>query len=362
MSHPTFKDARALIEWRSPLGVVSAYLRFDAGDRSQSWRAELHNQVGRLRGAVEDADHERRMAVLATTDRLLARCEDEKSRPPPRGEAGFLEVAEREGAERWWATAIPPTATMVSLAEQAMVAPLVDLSRRGEGVGVALVSSERIRLLRFAEGELDDIEEMEITLWISDWRERKSSSSRDPGRAQGVNSSGRDQHDERLDHNRRRFIKESGSLAGERLRERGLDRVVAFGPAKDVEEFDGGLRSTGVRLEAVGDADLISSPTDRLVDAVAEAVDRLAAESDRRLAERALGKMAGAPGATGIQETEAALEEGRVEHLLFDPAIGDRAEPLVRGALAGSAGVTVARDGVAELLEPAQGVAGILRY
>jgi hypothetical protein len=35
---------------------------------------------------------------------------------------------------------------------------------------------------------------------------------------------------------------------------------------------------------------------------------------------------------------------------------------MVRGALAGDAEITIARDGVAELLQPAEGVVAILRY
>jgi hypothetical protein len=67
-------------------------------------------------------------------------------------------------------------------------------------------------------------------------------------------------------------------------------------------------------------------------------------------------------GASGVHETLAALKEQRVEHLAFDPAIGDPAEALVHGALAGDSEITIARDGVAELLVPAEGMAAILRY
>jgi hypothetical protein len=301
--------------------------------------------------------------VRETTQRLLDRFDNGDSRPPPRGEAGFLEVAEKEGREHWWAGGIPPTPhATVRFDERPTVAPLVDLCQRNRTIGVALVSSERVRLLVYEEGALEELEDWELALTSGDWRERKSSRSRDPMRAQGVNSSGRDQHEERLDHNRRRFLTESGSLAGRRLGERGLDRVLGFGPAADSERFADGLASASARFEMGGDAELISTPAGVLAATISEAVERLAAEEERALVERALGEADGAPGATGLQETSAALGEGRVEHLLFDPAIGAPAEELVRGALAGGARVTVARDGPAELLGRAGGVAGILRY
>lgn len=362
MGHPTLEDARELSEWRPPLGAISVYVRFDPADRRQAWRAELRNEASRILEAEEGADHERRMALRETARRLLRRFEDEIVRPPPRGEAGFLEIARHGGAERWWGTAVAPTATRAVLDEHPAVATLVDLSARCEPVGVALASSERIRLLRFAEGVLENLEDWEITIWSEDWRERKSPRTSDPARGQGVSASGHDRYGERLDHNRRRFLAESGSAAGRRFADDDLGRVIAFGPAADLSEFLPELNSSGARPEIADEADLISMPAGELVETVAEAVERLAANRDRELAERALGESDGAPGATGIEETGPALEEGRVDHLLLDPSIGDRAEPLVRTALTRGARVTVARDGVAELLAPVGGVAGILRY
>jgi stalled ribosome rescue protein Dom34 len=79
--------------------------------------------------------------------------------------------------------------------------------------------------------------------------------------------------------------------------------------------------------------------------------------------ERALGEAkGGSRGSAGIQETKEALLEGRVDHLVFDAAIGDGAEEMIRAALAGSAQVTIVRDGLAEPLAGAEGVAAILRY
>jgi hypothetical protein len=96
---------------------------------------------------------------------------------------------------------------------------------------------------------------------------------------------------------------------------------------------------------------------------IATAIERLWAERDRELVEGALEQALGrSRGATGLQETVEALAERRVEHLTFDPAIGDPAEAMVRDALAGDAEITVARDDVAELLQPAEGVVAILRY
>jgi hypothetical protein len=341
--------------------VISVYLCFDAADRGVAWRTELRNGVDRAMELAEGAEHERKIAMRETAKRLLERFDDKEVRPPPRGEVGFLEVSEKQGQERWWGTGVPPPLPAVMLADQPVVTELVDLSRRGEGSGVALLSAERVRLLRFAEGDLEEIAEWELSITSGDWRERKASSSADPARAQGVSSSGHDQYDERLEHNRRRFLAECGRLAGERLGE--LGEIVAFGPRPDAEAFWKGLGSARMRAELGGEADLISMPRGRLNDEVSAAIARLRAERDRDFVERTLEEVrGGSRAAAGPQETIEALCERRVEHLALDPAIAEQVEALVRGALAGDAGITIARDGAAELLEPAEGVAALLRY
>jgi hypothetical protein len=364
MSQPTLEDARALTEWHPPLGVLSVYLGFDPADRSGAWRTELRNGLDAVLEAHRDAEHELRVALRATAKRLLDRFEDGDLRPPPRGEAGFVEVAEKAGGERWWGTAAAPVATApVEFGKEPLVAPLIDLSCRGKARGVALLSSERVRLLRSAEGTLEDVEDWELSVTMLDWRERKSQSTNNPARAQGVSASGHDQFDERLEHNRARFLAECGGLAARSLEENGLGELLAFGSPGDVESFNAGFNSAQAWLTLGGDVDLISAPKGRLTEIVADVTERLDDERERELVERALSEAkGGSRGALGVQETAEALTEGRVDHLVLDSAIGERAEALVRGALAGGAQVTFVRDETAAPLTEAEGVAAILRY
>jgi hypothetical protein len=364
MSQPTLEDARAMTEWHPPLGVLSVYLGFDPADRSGAWRTELRNGLDAVLEAHRDAEHELRVALRATAKRLLDRFEDGDLRPPPRGEAGFVEVAEKAAAERWWGTAAAPVATAcVEFGEEPVVAPLIDLSCRGKARGVALLSSERVRLLRSDDGTLDEVEDWELSVTMLDWRERKSQSTNNPARARGVSASGHDQFDERLEHNRARFLTECGGLAARSLEENGLDELLVFGPANDVESFNAGFNSAQARLTLGGDVDLISAPKGRLTEVIADVAERLDDERERELVERALSEAkGGSRGALGVQETAEALTEGRVDHLVLDGAIGGRAEPLVRGALAGGAQVTFVRNEIAALLTEAEGVAAILRY
>ena len=364
MTQPTLEDARELSEWRPPLGVLSVYLGFDPADRGAAWRTELRNGLDAVLAAHKEAEHDRRVALRATAQRLVDRFEDGDLRPPPRGEAGFVEVAEKQGAEHWFGTdAAPVASACVEFGFDPVIAPLLDLCGHGAARGVALLSSERVRLLRRAEGALEELEDWELSITSLDWRERKSQSSNNPARAQGVSSSGHDQFGERLDHNRHRFLGECGGLAAQALDKNELRELIVFGPARDVEHFKAGFGPVNGKLVLGGDVDLISVPTGKLTETVAEAVQRLELEGQRAVVERALGEAkGGSRGAAGVQETKEALAEGRVDHLVFDAAIGEEAESMVRAALSSGAQVTVVRDEVAAPLAEAEGVAAILRY
>ena len=146
------------------------------------------------------------------------------------------------------------------------MAPLLDLCGRNGARGVALLSSERVRLLRCAEGALEELEDWELSITSLDWRERKSQSTNNPARAQGVSSSGHDQFGERLDHNRQRFLarvrrprRQSG------LEERGLGGSHRLRPRQGRESTSSpGSARAAAKLTLGGDGDLISLPKGRL--------------------------------------------------------------------------------------------------
>jgi hypothetical protein len=361
MAHPTFEDARRLSDWEPALGVVSVYLAFDPADRGGAWRTELRNGLDQLLEAAKDADHERRVALRAVAKRITERFEDGDHRPPPRGAAGFIEVAEKNGTEHWWGTgAAPQASACVELGERPSLAPLVDLACRGEQRGIAIVSLERVRLLLFAEGELSELEDWELEVTSLDWRERKA---RTDGSGSHAGPSGKDEYGDRLDHNRHKFLGEAGALVGKALEERGIGRALSFGPTVDLESFEAGLGAPKVKLGVGGEADLISTPTGQLRETVAAAVENADAERESRLVAAAMEEVrGGSRGASGLQDVGEAVAEGRVERLVMDAGLGAPAESLVRGALAGSAKITVVHGAAAEALAPAEGAAAILRY
>ena len=361
MSLPTLDDARHLTEWAPPLGVVSVYLRLDPSDRGGAWRTELHNGLSSVldRGGL---DHQAAAALRATAERIDERFANHE-RGLSRGEIGFVEVAAKPGAERWWSTHLAvDSAATAAFDERPLVAPLVCLLERGAPRGVALLSAERVRVLEWAPGHLEELHSWELSVFSGDWRERKAPRVVDPAHGQAVSSSGRDQFDSRLEENRHRFLGECSRLAARLTSERGWRQLLLFGAAEHRRELCQGLPSPGLAVEA-GDADLISEPPGSLEEPIAMVVERLDAERDRELTERVLDETRGGTrGTAGRQETEAAMVETRVECLVLDATRAGASESLVRSALASGATVAAVAGAAAELLAPVEGVAALLRY
>lgn len=361
MTLPSLDDAQRLLEWGPPHGVVSVYLRLEPDDRGGAWHTELRNGLAGLREA-EELDHDAASALRATAERIEERFANHE-RGLPRGEIGFVEVAAKPGAERWWASHLEPDgASTVRLDSRPLIAPLVCLLGRGAACGVALLSAERVRLLDWSPGRIEELHNWELSVFSLDWRERKAQRVPDPARGQSVSSSGRDQFDERLAENRHRFLGECGRLAAQIAAERGWGRLLLFGAPEQRRELRHGLPAPELAVDAE-DADLISEPSGRLEQPIAAAAERLDGERERELVERALGEArGGARGTAGAQETEAALAEGRVQCLVLDAARSARCEPMVRAALESGGEVSAVHGEAAELLAGADGVAALLRY
>lgn len=363
MRLPTLDESRRLADWKPRLGVVSVYLRLDPDDRGGGWRTELGNGMSAVLERSERLDHEAAGALRATCERIVDRFANHE-RSLPRAEIGFVEVAAKEGGDRWWSSHLSPEAgATAAFDERPIVAPLVCLLKRGATRGVVLLSSERVRVLEWSPGRLEELESLELSIFSGDWRERKAQRTANPARAQGVSASGRDQFDERLEENRNRFLGECGRLVSRRAGERDWSSLVLFGTADHAREFRHGLAVQGLAIERAGGADLISEPAGRLEAPIADALARIDSAQESDLVERALeAARGGMRGTVGTQETEAALAEARVEMLVLDAGRAARSEAMVRAALENGAEVSGVSGDAAERLASVDGVAALLRY
>lgn len=362
-----------LLGWRPSGGVISIYIAIDPSERRPGWHTAVRNGLSAARENGGD-DHAHRAALEATTSRLEADLLEEERKGDHRGLIGFVEVAAENGEERWYATQIPPRRTEVTAGPVAQVHQLLELLDDGAPLGVATVSSERIRLLDWRLGRIEELHDWELSYFGDDWRERKSERPRDPARGEGVSASGHDRHHQRLEANRERFADQAGRLAHGESRGRGWRTVLVFGDQRYVSRFTNGLGgdSPVVRI----DRDLVSEPRSAIERAVEQALPDLNRRRETELIDR-IREAAYMEGRSslGPQETLQALGEGRVEHLVYDAGREyegpERAnaggangliERMVEMAFATGAKVTPVEGESARGLDTQDGVAALLRY
>jgi len=359
---PTPAAVEELVAWRPDHGVVSVYIDVDPGDRGGGWRIGVRDGLDRAVAAAAEGDRETRLAVAATARRILDELATEPADDRPRGLIGFAEASREPGEERWYGAQLPPRRTQARYAPRAHLAPLIALLDDGAALGVVAVSAERIRLFDWRLGRTVEVGDWELELASDDWRERRSPRSRDPAAAQLVSSSGRDQHEQRLESNRERFARRTGELVGARARERGWREVLMFGDERYAGPLAGGFPGDGPRH--VDSADLVPMPTGRVSARIAELMPALnRAREDALLARIAEAAFAEARSAFGEQETLQALEQGRVEHLLYDAELdGPELERMVALAFSTGAAITPVEGESADRLAAREGFAALLRY
>ena len=370
-----------LLAWRPAHGVLSVYLRLDPGQRSPNWPTEVHNGLSAtLSAGREGMDHEARQALEATAKRLERDLHaDEEPPAEAAGLIGFVEVAGKPAEERWYAVQIPPRRTEVLHAPVPAVHQLLELFDDGAPMGVAVVSSERVRLLDWRLGRMEQLHDWELEYFAGDWRERKSQRPRDPAHGEAVSAAGRDQYNQRLEATRERFAHQTGELARTEAWKGGWRETLAFGDERYVRQFARGL-GAAFGLRHVDAGDLISESIAQTERRVAEMVPGLNRQRERSLIER-IKEAAYAEGRSslGIQETLQALQEGRVEHLVYDAgreypdapltSTGESGqdglpliERMIEYAFSTGAAITPVENESARLLDEQDGVASLLRY
>lgn len=389
MRFPDQANLRELIGWDAGLGVVSVYLEIDPGDRGGAWRIALRDALDEVvDGSRERDDRERRAALEATVDHVRERFEAEGT-PSGRVQIGFVEVTPkpgREGREEWFAVQYPVEPTRVADGRRPFLRPLMEIVDGGRPRAVAALSTERVRLFEWHLGTIDERAERELELFALDWRERKAPRVRDPSSGQGVSSAGRDQYDQRMDENRKRFLKDIGHRASRELSDPARRELLCFADPQLCEAFIAGWDRPPQRHD-VEHHDLITEPVHAIGERATKKLSELDRERAVELADRATAAALArnGAGALGPSETARALIRGQVEHLLIEadraletpelqadvlqeleaaaPRPGLRLDEwMVEEAILTDAGVTTVRDEAAERLAEHAGVGALLRY
>jgi hypothetical protein len=345
-----------LTGWRPEGGVVSVYVEIDPADRSDGWRLEL-------RHALEGLDE-------GAAARVLERF-PEGTTPHGRTHVGFLEVGDRKRRdlrEIWHGYQMSLGRTRAFQRSRPYLAPLVQLLDEGWPLGVVVVALERVRVFEWELGEIEELDGWELEIPSLDWHERKAPRV-DPSRGTSTSSSGRDQHDERLEHNREAFLRQAGKLVASSYGDRPWRALIVIGEGDRPKLLSDGAGSPSRRVYEIHH-DLIRARSSEIAARVEQELDRINRSRELELIaaiEEAVGTGPGA--ALGPDEVLGALEEARVHHVIFDATREweqrdgvELSELMIERALASQAGVTPVEGEAAAALEKRDGAAALLRY
>ena len=271
--------------------------------------------------------------------------------------------------------------------------PLVAALDEGRASGLAVVQRDGVRVLEWRLGELEALDEHLFRPNDNEWRRTRGPANPNPARGQQTTT-----HIERFERrvvaNRERFLRGVAAALAEQVGERGWDRVALFGDARLGRPLLEAWPARNDDVEVLVDERIIN---DAATDALATHATALLHTAQRRreldLVRRAREmSLAGGRGAMGLASVLDALNQGRVDHLLFDaerrfsgfvaaggellpesagnelpPGLDVRPETylvehMIRRAFATDARVTPVEDIAARELAAVDGVAAMLRW
>jgi hypothetical protein len=362
-TQPTEETAGELLAWRPEHGVFSVCVDADLIGRDGRWRLELKEGLDLAAASVAGADRAQRLAVEATVKRIENERFLDLGEAEGRGLFGFIEAAVKPGEERWYASQLAPRSTEAHYDGRPRVGPLLATLDDGAPAGIAAISGERVRLFDWHLGRIEQLHDWTLELFSLDWRERKAPGPRRPAGGRLVSAAGHDQYEQRLEANRRRFANQAGALARASAGDGHWHQILVFGDSRYAGHFADGFAGR-CELHHVEGTDLVAQPVPMIAERIDRLLPRLNRERERALVER-ITEAAYAEGrsAFGAQETLQALEQGRVEHLVYDAGLdGEQVEPMIELALGTGAAVTPVEDESATALVTHGGVAALLRY
>jgi hypothetical protein len=329
-----------LFQRTDKLGVLSVSLNADpSGDPNLAAAAiDLKNRFRELqRRIAADSDHSDE--TVAALERLWPRVA-ELADPGASGRSRILFAGLEDDRVLQLQCALP-IATRVVLDDHPFIHPLLELLDEGRPAGVVLVSAEEARLLEWRVGSLQMLSRIEQQ-YVEAPHERAGHIGGGP-RGQ-FHTPMREQRQSREHDRAHRFLDQVTTVAAGLAAERGWERILVSGGDRwtepTVAKFPQALRD---RIFA--DARVLSGlDGPALQAAVTDWAHEQHAERERQLLESVCdGAGSGHGAALGLSEVAAALNAGRVAHLIYDPEVRYTGRVGANGALYG--GDEVGPDG-----------------
>lgn len=322
-----------LLQRTDPIGVVSIYVDLEPDGRRREPRAaaiDIWNRLTELERRLDaEPAPERALAVGAALRRWSHAIEElVDPRESGRGRALYIPLSGGRPARFTSRLALP---NRVVLDASPFVHPLLELIDEGRPTGVLLVSRGEANILDWRLGELRSLGR--VAPRESEAPHERSGpvgNSPRPSRSSPM----QEQREARRRSQTQTLLAETAAETTRLAEEHGWERLLVSGGRRLTEPLVRAL-TPHLRSVAIRDPRALGG-LDR-PELEAEITERLLAENRER--ERALirsmreGPHSAVPSALGLSEVLAALNEGRVAHLAYDPGVRYEGSVDERGLL-----------------------------
>lgn len=379
---------RDLSERKDELGVLSVYVNADPSQDPNLLAAaiDLKNRFRELqRRVADDASFHRGRDVAAALERLWPQIETLVT-PATSGRGRIAFAALGNDWEVRFESAMP-VANRLVLDSGPFIHPLLELFDEGRRAGLVIVTGDTARVLEWHLGSLRAVHSMEHE-YVQAPHERAGQIGGGP--TGQFNTPAREQRKARDRDRSQRFLDQVVDGVVELAEQHGWERILVSGgdawTEAAISRFPQAVRDKVLAdprvLNGVDDSALASMVTKRL-----HAQHK---EYENSLLTRVRDAAATGTAALGLSEVAAALNAGRVAHLVYDPGVryvgsvgadgslygGDEAAPgaqevtaeprlterLVGRALEIGARITPVEDAAEAVLADAAGVGALLRW
>lgn len=309
-----------LIGLRDEVGILSFYAGFtpdQAADPQPLTPLEIRNGIRELRQRAKGDDHARRQAIEQRLDALEATEVDRLLDPKAHGRGRALFVAVSDGRSESVSLQVP-FANRVILNDTAYVRPLVAAYDEGRPAGILVANSSGARLLEWAIGEAEELTSEAFELGDAQTADVKSGPSPSNPQMRGAGNVNKDAYEDRIDNNRRRFLSSFADRAVEVMHERGWDRLVVAGTPKLREEVHALIPRENGRRVLLAEHAWEETPPHEIAAQAWDTLRSVHLEREVELVEACKDRaLSGGAGALGFRNVLQALNQGQVEHLLF---------------------------------------------
>lgn len=311
---------RSLLAFDDPGGVLSLYAGFTperAADPQPTAPIELRNQIRELRQRLdEEADREHAQAVSDRLDELgdtLGGLLD----PTAHGRGRAMFVAVNDGRRETVSLQMPFEERVV-WRDRPFLRPLVAAHDEGRAAGIVVVHRGGIRILEWAVGEVEELEEREFDVTDAMVADVKSGPAANNPQMNQRGIVNRERFEDRIGENRHRFLKDALDDLLTLAEDRGWDRVVVAGSPKIRDEVHTGLAGLDGWEPILAEKSWEGDSPHAIAEQAWPLLQSVHREREVDLVERVReGALSGGAGALGVRDTLEAVNQGQVAHLLF---------------------------------------------